>query len=357
MKKMSVFAICLSGLLFTINASAEMPIITGKPLMDVPKLLDWQKYGGLSKPDISEPTANTLNDLTGEINHCDVNLSTAGNYHMALHELWPYYLSMFEENDRPKTWMFTTSPPVSPEQIANRNLQVGNLYSKCLPQVAVGPKRLTDRLASAGVTESSSVEVFINRGSVLLVKKGNPKRIRSIWDLSRRDVRLVTSNPENEKGSFEEYRNTIYGIASSDPKPPHNMNADTLFNRIFNGKSGNPEKWLTGARVHHREVPWSVAYGKADVGVMFYHLALHAVRQFPDKFEVVPLGGTVENPEPLPGNGISSHYAVRIKGDWTAKQLDARERLMMALTSEKFGAILAKHGMLAPKARVAAVQQ
>jgi len=356
-KTLIILAIGVSGLFPAINAVAEMPAITAKPVMDVPKLLEWQQYGGTSKPDISEPTANTLNDLTAEINNCDVNLSTAGNYHMALHELWPHYLAMFNEKDRPKTWMFTTSPPVSPEQIANRNLQVGNLQSKCLPQVAVGPKRLMDRLESAGVTESGAVEVFVNRGSVLLVKKGNPKHIKTVWDIGRRNVKLVTSNPDNEKGSFEGYRDTIYGIASADPKPPRNMSADILFNRIFNGQSGNPEKWLTGARVHHREVPWSVAYGKADVGVMFYHLALHAIRQFPDKFEIVPLGGTVESPVPLPGNKASSHYAVRIKGNWTPMQLDARERLMMSLSSVKFGEILVKHGMNPPKERVATIQK
>jgi len=340
-----------AGFLFMSTVIADMPAISGKPVVDLPKLLAWPQYGNAVKPDITEPTANTLNDLTGNIRDCDIVLSTAGNYHMALTELWPNYLAMFPESDRPRNWFFTTSPPVAPEQIASHNLKIGNLQSACRPQVAVGPKRLIERLTASGVTDGVPVEVFVNRGSVLLVKKGNPKHIRGIWDLAGKNVTLATPNPEKEAGSFESYRDAIYAIAASDPQPPAGLTADILFNRIFNGVSGNPDKWLTGARIHHREVPWSVAYGKADVGILYYHLALHAVRQFPDKFEIVPLGGTVENPQPLPGNKPGSHYAVRIQGDWSARQLLAREKLIEALTSPQFGTILVKHGMqqLAPK--------
>ena len=340
-----------ASFLFMSTVIADMPAISGKPVVDLPKLLAWPQYGSAVKPDITEPTANTLNDLTGNIRDCDIVLSTAGNYHMALTELWPNYLAMFPESDRPRNWFFTTSPPVAPEQIASHNLKIGNLQSACRPQVAVGPKRLIERLTASGVTDGVPVEVFVNRGSVLLVKKGNPKHIRGIWDLAGKNVTLATPNPEKEAGSFESYRDAIYAIAASDPQPPAGLTADILFNRIFYGVSGNPDKWLTGARIHHREVPWSVAYGKADVGILYYHLALHAVRQFPDKFEIVPLGGTVENPQPLPGNKPGSHYAVRIQGDWSARQLLAREKLIEALTSPQFGTILVKHGMqqLAPK--------
>lgn len=344
-----------AGMLGAATAQADMPAVTGKPVVDTPKLLSWPRYGGGQTPDLTEPTANTLNDFTGEIRDCDITLSTAGNYHMALHELWPTYLAMFSDQERPRNWFFTTSPPVAPAQIANKQLQVGNLKSECLPQVAVGPKRMIEKLKAAGVTEGEPAEVYVNKGSVLLVKKGNPKRIHSVWDLARRDVKVTTSNPEKEPGSFEGYRDTIYGVAANDKHPPRGLTADTLFSRIFNGASGNPDKWITGTMIHHREVPWSVAYGKADVGILFYHLALHAVRQFPDTFEIVPLGGTVTDPQPLPGNKVGVHYAVRIKGDWSSRQLNAREKLMQALTSPKFAQILAKHGMATPTSQVAGV--
>lgn len=64
-----------------------MSAITGKPVVDLPKLLVWPQYGNTVKPDITEPAVNTLNDLTGNIRDCDIMLSTAGNYHLALTEL------------------------------------------------------------------------------------------------------------------------------------------------------------------------------------------------------------------------------------------------------------------------------
>jgi hypothetical protein len=128
------------------------------------------------------------------------------------------------------------------------------------------------------------------------------------------------------------------------------MTAVMLFDNLFNGTSRDELKWLSGARIHHREVPWSVAYGRADAGILFYHLALHAVRTFPERFEMVSLGGTAEDPRPLPGNRIGTHSLIRMTGDWTPKQLEAREKLVEQFMSEDFTAILEKHGMRRPRA-------
>ena len=126
------------------------------------------------------------------------------------------------------------------------------------------------------------------------------------------------------------------------------MTPESLFDAIFNSREGDPWKWLSGTRIHHREVPWSVAYGKADAGILFYHLALHAVTTFPDLFEIAPLGGTPANPEPLRGNRTEVLYAVRIHGDWTERQRFATEELMELFLSSEFTLILDKHGLDRP---------
>ncbi|WP_455218289.1 hypothetical protein, partial [Kaarinaea lacus] len=92
----------------------------------------------------------------------------------------------------------------------------------------------------------------------------------------------------------------------------------------------------------------SLNSGNADAGVIFYHLALYFTRTFPDKFEIVPLGGTADKPAPVKGNKVAVLKAVRIKGDWNEKQLKAREQLVKALTSDTFGTILNKHGINQP---------
>ena len=326
----------------------QIPPITGVPVIDTPKILDWPADGGNQEPSLSEPTANLINDLHGEINQCDMILTTAGNYHMALKELWDLYLTKFLAGGSLLNWFYTTSPPVAKQQIENGLVRFGNVTLRCRPQIAVGPKGLINSLVDAGFTTGDAVPISTTRGNVLLVKKGNPKKIFTIWDLGRNDIRVVTPNPLTEPGSFTLYANSVYGIARNDRTPPPGMSAEGLFNAIFNGSGSDVEKWLAGKRIHHREIPWSVVYGKADAAVIFYHLALHAVTTFPDLFEIVPLGGTPTAPKPMPGNLTETLFAIIIKSNWSEKQLNAAERLMVLFQSDEFNSILKRHGLDRP---------
>ena len=208
-----------------------------------------------------------------------------------------------------------------------------------------------------GVTDGEPVPFLKNNGNVILVKKGNPKNIKSVWDLGRDDVTLVTPNPDMEPGSFGNFSGSIYNIAKNDPKPPKGWTAEKLFNKIFNGNQNDCQpdgsgakkcRWVSGKRIMHREQPWAVNSGNADAGFIFYHLALYFVRTFPDKFEIVPLGGTAENPQPVKGNKVGVLNVVRIKGNWNEKQLQAREKLIDAFKSKEFTGILDKHGIRRP---------
>lgn len=40
--------------------------------------------------------------------------------------------------------------------------------------------------------------------------------------------------------------------------------------------------------------------------MVFYHLGLRYVRIFPHVFDLIPLGGTIEQPDPMPGNEIGT---------------------------------------------------
>lgn len=349
MKSLFLCGILAFLLMVQLRAWAEMPPITGKPVIDAPRLLDWPADRGLLLPNLNDPTANTLNDFHAQISSCDLVFSTEGNYHPALKDIWPVFLAKFK--DQPLlNWFYTTSPPVSVGQIEKQMLQIGNLYATCRPAVVVATPKVISRLEKAGYTEGAAQPLLRDRGQVLLVKKGNPKKIGSVWDLGRKGVRLVTPNPELEPGAFENYAGTIYHIAAQDPHPPKSMSAEKLFNLLFNGGSGDPEKWLAGPRIHHRDLPWSVAYGKADAAVIFYHLGLYIQETFPDQFALVPLGGTKAHPEPLAGTISTTRYLVRIKGNWTPRQLEAREKLVETLLSDEFTQVLEKRGLARPPA-------
>jgi len=267
---------------------------------------------------------------------------------MALQDIWPVFLAKFK--DQPLgNWFYTTSPPVAIPQIDKGLLQVGNLYATCRPSLVVASRSVIDRLIKAGHTEGPPSPLYQDRGEVLLVKRGNPKKLYSVWDLGRQDVRLVTPNPDLEPGAFANYAGTIYNIADQDRHPPAGMTAQKLFAMLFNGTSPDPGKWLAGPRIHHRDLPWSVACGKADVAVIFYHLGLYTQQSFPDRFDIVPLGGTVADPQPLPGTRIETRYLIRINGNWTPRQIEARENLVRTLLSEEFTRILEKRGLKVPK--------
>jgi hypothetical protein len=193
-------------------AAAVVPKITGTPVIDAPPLLDWPLDQGVLTPNLNDPTADLLHDLHGQIAAADLVLSTEGNYHMALKDIWPRFLAKFP--DAPlANWFYTTSPPVPVEQIANQRLQIGNLTLTCRPAAVVATLKVMEKLGQAGLTEGPVLPLYQDRGVVILVKKGNPKAIHTVWDLGRQGVRLVTPNPKLEPGAFENYAGTLYHIA------------------------------------------------------------------------------------------------------------------------------------------------
>ena len=192
-----------------VRAQAALPGITGKPVIDAPLLLQWPPDQEPADPNLNDPTSNTLFDFHAQLSSCDLVFSTEGNYHPALHDIWPIFLAKFK--DRPLVnWFYTTSPPVALPQIRNQSLQIGNLTATCKPSLVVATRRVIDKLEKAGYTEGPAYPLFQDRGIVILVKKGNPKNIRSVWDLGREGVRLVTPNPEMEPGAFENYLGSVY---------------------------------------------------------------------------------------------------------------------------------------------------
>lgn len=349
---MSTKKIC-STVIFSIllmaglSAQAGMPAITGVPVVDTPALLQWPTDQGSKKPDLSDPAANTLWDFHAVLNTCDVALSTEGNYHMALLDIWPVYLAKFKDDPLSNAF-YTTSPPIVVPQLANGVVQFGNLYATCKPSVVVSTKQVIDQLVASGVTDGPAYPLYQDRGVVMLVKHGNPKNIKSVWDLGRNGVRLVTPNLKLEPGAFNTYADAIYNIALHDKNPPAGWDADRLINVLFNGASGDIAKWLEGPRIHHRDEPWSVAYGKADASLILYHIGIYTKQTFPDTFDLVPLAGTLEDPARIPGSKITVREVIALKGDWNPKQLKARNELVNTLRSEQFTVILNNRGMSRP---------
>ncbi len=314
-----------------------IPHLTNGPRIIAPDLLDWGVDQPASRADLSEPTANRINDIHSNMTQCDIVLSTSGNYHMALSELW--YNMFLPQQPKMGSWLYTTSPPISLEHAKAGELSVGNWRTECAPTVAVGPKGVMIKLRAASLVQGAPEPIIQNQGNVLLVAKGNPKNIRTIADLARDDVVLVTSNPNTEPGSFGNYQQSIYNILRHSSSE---QLASQLTQKIF-----SDGKWVSGKRIHHREVPQIIADGDADAGMMFYHLARWVQQRFPAQFDIVPLGGTIKKPAAVMGNKIGTLYVVRI-GAVGAKSRALRDDLIRLLKGPQFSRILSKHGLKRP---------
>ena len=326
------------------------PPIVVTPVLDVPHLLQWPIDPDRGTvPNLTDQAADRLYDLHGDIGACrhmDLVLSSEGNYNMALQAMW-YHVFLPRYGSLVKTWYYTTSPPISVPQLAHNNLTFGNLNLTCRPEIAVASLRVMKKLEAAGEVQGKPQAIIRGRGNVLLVKAGNPKGIHSIWDLGRPDVRIVTPNPYLEPGAFLNYATSIYEIAKNDPHPPAGWTANRLFNAIF-GATAPKGKWLIGDRIHHRDEPQAVAYGGADVAVIMYQLGHYTMVSFPKLFTIVPLGGTVSDPQPLPGNQVGTTYMARIRGNWTPAQRAASNDLWATYRSAVFTRILGQYGLRRP---------
>lgn len=291
--------------------------------------LDWpdeQAGGGGAYLRWEQPGSNICLDFHGDPVKAQLVVYSDGNHHMALQESLDQFA---KQNEGLSEIFYATTPPGPIVNILRTGgLQLGNLIISAVPHVFIGPPNVLNKLANDGLM-TRHIPFVRNQGNVLLVKKGNPKRIFQVTDLMRSDVRLFLSNPETEKASFIAYYKTLKAMAPEMDGlnfPDDKMATDQVF---------------FGTRIHHREAPQAVADGSADAAVVFYHLALRYLRIFPDIFDAVPLGGSIEKPEPPPENVVGATHMglVGDGGKWG-------QSLVSFLGSKQVMEIYQHHGLL-----------
>ena len=292
--------------------------------------LDWpEERAGEARSSFhwKQPGSNICLDFHGDPARAGLVVFSDGNHHMALREC----LDLFSKENESLSGVFYATTPPGPivNLLRTGSLRMGNLVVSASPHVFISPPNVLDRLIAEGFM-SDHFPFVRNQGNVLLIKKGNPKNISDVSDLLRDDVRLFMSNPDTEKASYNAYHGTLKALT-----PGHEGGGDVLEEKVSTGRV------LFGKRIHHREAPQAVADGAADAAMLFYHLALRFVRIFPDFFDVVPLGGSLEKPEPLPGNVIGKTVMGLVKdgGEWGGK-------LISFLSSKQAGNIYEYHGLV-----------
>lgn len=269
--------------------------------------LEWPDEGvredGMTKG-WSQPGSNLLLDFHGDPCSAGLVVFSDGNHHMALEET----LQLFRERHPSVGEIFYATTPPAPivKLLREGRLRIGNFVLAVNAHLFLSPPHVLDRLAADGLVAEQRPFVK-NRGSVLLVRKGNPQRIRGVADLARPGVRLFLSNPHTETVSWQGYVETLRALASRE-------GCDTAFLEA----DETDDKVLFGQAIHHREAPEAVAAGAADAAMVYYHLALRYLRIFPDRFDMVPLGRNAPDGTPDPANVIGTTHAALVGdgGPW-----------------------------------------
>ncbi len=270
-------------------------------------------------PRWQQPMSNVCLDFHGDPATANLVIFSDGNHHMAL---WDALKEFQKENPNSRVFYATTPPSPIVQLLKNGQLQIGNLTLSVRPHLFISPPHILDALVDVGYMPEH-LPFMKNQGNVLLVAKGNPKHITGIHDLIREDVQLFISNPETESASYQAYMNTLTAMAEL---------------RIISLENA---KFLYGENIHHREAPETIYNGHADVAIVYYHLALRYKRIFPDLFDVVPLGGTVDHPQPVSGNEISLTH-IGLIGDGG----EYGQSALQFLKSNTVRDIYAQHGLL-----------
>ncbi len=297
--------------------------------------LNWPRETAVAAPEAfcwQHPESNICLDFHGDPRRARLVVFSDGNHHMALHESLRLYLTRHEEVQ--DVFYVTTPPPVLLEALKRGGVSIGNLQVSVTPHVFISPPAVLEQLVSLGYMNGHR-PFMRSRGNVLLVRHGNPKRIEGVADLAREDVRLFLSNPHTERASNEVYVASLKALAAEIGIELDFLDAD--------GGTNFSQRICFGQRIHHREAPQALVDGRADVAMIYYHLALRYVRIFPGVFDIIPLGGKALDPQPAPGNAISTFHAgiVGDGGDWGASLLDF-------LMDHEVGMIYRQHGLARP---------
>jgi len=270
--------------------------------------------------------SNLVLDFHGDPVTANLVVFSDGNHHMALEQATQSFIACHPEV---KDIFYATTPPaVLVKYLEQGQLALGNLVLSQQPHIFISPPGILDKLQQLGHIQSH-LAFMQSRGNVLLVCKGNPGKIHGLTDLLRDDIRLFISNPTTETASYDVYRQTLLGFADEQGIPQQD-----LVSRLE-----DTAKTVFGECIHHREAPQSLYENKADVTMLYYHLALRYTRIFPEFFEIVYLDELEQN-KPATCN-ITTTYHIGLIGDggkWGQAFVDFMQGDLVA-------GIYAEHGL------------
>jgi molybdate transport system substrate-binding protein len=279
-------------------------------------------------PPWSPPPANGLNftipqidnvpDLHGDIVDPQLVIFFAGNQFMVTHELMDAFRQAHPEIQR--IYWETLPPGILARQIDNGALIIGNLRIAIKPDIYTAGARRIKEFQQQNRFES--VETYAQNRLAIMVSKGNPKRIKSLKDLGRSDVRVSMPNPEWE------------GVANLITDSYKKAGGKELVTQIMKDKVQNGTTFLT--HIHHRQTPIRLMLGESDAGVVWYSEA---------RFQQM-IGNPIDMVEIPPDQNMTGTYLAGVFKD--APHAEAARAFAGFLLTNQAQAIFRKYGFSGP---------
>jgi len=292
--------------------------VMGKIEREAPKLWPPWSQSPSNGFNFTVPQIDNVPDLHGDIVDPQLVVFFAGNQFMATAELMDAF--RLEHPDVRRIYWETLPPGILARQIEEGAIVIGNLRIAITPDIyTAGGKRIRQFEEQK---RFDRVEQYAQNRLAIMVRKGNPKKVLSLNDLGRDDVRVSMPNPAWE------------GVAALITNSYKNAGGEQLVDRIMQEKVKDGTTFLT--HIHHRQTPLRIMMGESDAGVVWYTEA---------QFQKM-IGNPIDFVEiPAKQNMTGMYFAGLFKN---APHAQAAREFMDFLMSEKAQAIFRKYGFLPP---------
>jgi ABC-type molybdate transport system substrate-binding protein len=258
---------------------------------------------------------NNAPDFHGDINNPDLVIFFAGNQYMVVPELLEAFRKQYPQYKR--VFAETIPPGIEEKQIEKGALILGDLRISLKPDIITAGKGSIEEKAKKGWF--TRTEMYAKNKLAIMVRKGNPKGIKTLNDLGKDDVKVSMPNPEWE------------GIGDRITQAYENAGGKDLRNTIMKDKKDKGTTYLT--KIHHRETPMRLMYDQSDAGPVWYSEAYYHANLTDHPIDMVTIDDKV--------NVQATYVAGQMKD---APNPEAAKAFMDFLVSDKAQQLYKKYG-------------
>ncbi|MFT3747134.1 MAG: substrate-binding domain-containing protein [Agriterribacter sp.] len=208
-----------------------------------------------SKVMFTVPGIDNVPDLYGDINDPQLVIFFAGNQFMCIDELLIAFKKAYPEYQR--VFAETLPPGILANQIEGGSITIGNMRITLQPDVYTAGRARFVQMAD-WLTDTA---IYAYNKLAIMVQKGNPKKIKGLKDLGRKDIKVSMPNPAWE------------GIGKRIEEAYIKAGGEPLRNMIMQTKVNDSSTYLT--QIHHRQTPMRILYKQSDAGPVWYSEAFY----------------------------------------------------------------------------------